>query len=241
MVYLMSKEIFWTIDKNKRSLYSEAGIDIHFTKYEFDLFYYLINCRGEVRSSDSIIDAVWGGSEGTYRPDTSNVIQLISKTRRQLKPLEQIMEIKSQRGVGYNFTLIDGYEFDDDKITYMANTIYDREPKYERKYRFFECQFLKEVLSFNEDREFKIRDLWFIFLISVSFVGLMLSRNAFYFPKFPLEIGSSVLKLDKCDIDAKVIFIDGDVACTEILNFDIDKDGSYIISKVDGDIYVTSQ
>ena len=138
----MNKEIFWTIDKKKRSLYGENGIDIHFTKYEFNLFYYLIHSQGEVRSSDSIIDEVWGNTnEGNYRPDSSNLIQLISKTRRQLKPLEQIMEIKSQRGVGYYLTLSDGYEFNDGEITYAANSIYDRDPESEKKYRFFQVIF----------------------------------------------------------------------------------------------------
>ncbi|NOI69392.1 helix-turn-helix domain-containing protein [Vibrio owensii] len=237
----MNKETFWTIDKKKRSLYGENGIDIHFTKYEFNLFYYLIHSQGEVRSSDSIIDEVWGNAnEGNYRPDSSNLIQLISKTRRQLKPLEQIMEIKSQRGVGYYLTLNDGYDFNDDEITYAANSIYDRDPESEKKYRFFQSQFLKELFSINENREFRVRDLGFVFLLSVFFVGIMLSRNALHYPKLPLEIDSSPLLLDRCNIDANVIFTSEEIACTEISNFDFDKKGSYIISKVKGDIYVAS-
>ncbi|GAK21467.1 hypothetical protein JCM19052_2010 [Vibrio sp. JCM 19052] len=31
----------------------------------------------------------------------------------------------------------DGYEFSGDEITYAANSIYDRDPESEKKYRFF--------------------------------------------------------------------------------------------------------
>ncbi len=237
----MNKETFWKIDKKKRTLYGENGIDIHFTKYEFSLFYYLITSQGEVRSSDSIIDDVWGNaSEGNYRPDSSNLIQLISKTRRQLKPLDQIMEIKSQRGIGYYLRLSDGYEFYNDEITYAANTIYDRDPESEKKYRFIQSQFIKEIFSINENRAFRMRDLGFVFLLSVFFVGIMLSRNAQHFPKLPLEIDSYPLLLDKCNIDANVIFTSEDIVCSELSSFSFDKEGAYIISKVKGAIYVAS-
>ena len=237
----MNKEVFWTVDKHKRSLYGENGVDIHFTKYEFNLFYNLLNSHGEVCSSDSIIEEVWGSeNEGNYRPDSSNLIQLISKTRRQLKPLSQIMEIKSQRGVGYYLTLRDSYEFNGNEITYSANTIYDRDPESEKRYRFFQYHFLKEVFSINEDREFRVRDLVFVFLISIFLVGMMLSRSSIDFPKLSSEYHLNPLQLDKCNINATEIFASEEIECNDISNFAFEKQSSYVISKVKGDVYVTS-
>lgn len=237
----MIKETFWFIDKKTRNLYGENGIHIHFTKYEFRLFYYLIKNYGEVHSNDSIIDEVWRNSkEGHYRPDSSNLIQLISKTRRLLKPLEKIIEIKSRRGVGYYLTLSDGYQFCNDEIIYVVNTIYDRDPESEKKYRFFQSRFLKELFTINENRDFKARDLGFIFLLSIFFVGFMLSRNSTNYPKLPFEFNSVSLSVDECSIDANIIFASDELVCDDIDGFSFDKEGVYIVNKFEGNIYVTS-
>lgn len=236
----MNSEVFWTVDRKNRCIYGENGINVHLTKSEFELFYYLISSEGEVRSNDSIIDVVWSESEGSRRPDSSNLIQLISKTRRQLKLLGNIIEIKSRRGVGYYISLTDGYTFDDNKIAYTADTIYDRDPDSEKKYRLFQTKFLNEVFSINENRDFRIRDLGFIFLLSMFIIGIILNRNISKYPQLPLVVDSNSLSIETCNIDAEIIFTNVDISCDDVYDFHFEKNNLYIINKIKDDFYVTT-
>ncbi|AUI85073.1 hypothetical protein BS333_01000 [Vibrio azureus] len=241
MGFLMNKQVFWKLDKSHRRLYGENGIEIHFTKYEFNLFFYLLSQQQQVCSSSSIIEQVWGDSpKGSYAADSSNLIQLISKIRRQLKPLEKIMEIKSQRGVGYFLSMSEGYVFNDDEISYTPQTIYDRDSETEKKYRFYQSQFLKQLFSLNQDRQFRIRDFGFVLLLSVFFGGILLLRQTSRLPTSPVYKANSGLHVGDCGIPSELIFTQENLACSDISDFNFAQDHSYIISKAAGNIYVSS-
>lgn len=238
---LMNKQVFWKLDKSHRRLYGENGIEIHFTKYEFNLFFYLLTQQQQVCSSSSIIEQVWADSpKGSYAADSSNLIQLISKIRRRLKPLKKIMEIKSQRGVGYFLSMTEGYMFNDDEISYTPLTIYDRDSETEKKFRFYQNQILKQLFSLNQDRQFKMRDFGFVLLISAFFGAILLLRQPSGLPESPLNMTNSSLHVEDCGVPSELLFTLENLTCSDISDFDFEQGHSYIISKAAGNIYVSS-
>lgn len=105
------------------------SLNVYLTKYEFKLFICLLNSPGVNQTNEVLINTIWNESG----KDNSNLIQLISKTRRHLKPLEHVFKIKSQRGKGYTIVVNNNYNFigdcfranevkqDDDKETFTLD------------------------------------------------------------------------------------------------------------------------
>ncbi|MBP3139408.1 helix-turn-helix domain-containing protein [Aliivibrio fischeri] len=93
------------------------SLNVYLTKYEFKLFICLLNSPGVNQTNEVLINTIWNESG----KDNSNLIQLISKTRRHLKPLEHVFKIKSQRGKGYTIVVNNNYNFIDD--CFRANEV----------------------------------------------------------------------------------------------------------------------
>ncbi|WP_100643914.1 response regulator transcription factor [Alteromonas facilis] len=85
-----------TINLNERLAHLK-GIELHLTKLEFDLLYYLVQNTGKVLSRERILTRVWQA----YSDPQTNIIDVyISKLRKKLDS-ENNITIQTLRGNGY--------------------------------------------------------------------------------------------------------------------------------------------
>ncbi len=88
------------IDKNKRLVKINSKL-VDFTKKEFDLLVYLIECDGDVKKRDEILANIWGYD---YLGETRTVDVHIKNIRLKIeKNPKEPNYIKTQVGYGYYF------------------------------------------------------------------------------------------------------------------------------------------
>ncbi|MGY3569396.1 helix-turn-helix domain-containing protein [Vibrio paucivorans] len=238
MVNDINKENFF-VDNKQRLLSGDNGTNIQFTKYEFNLFYYLLKRKGQVTCTDSIINEVWEYSKiGTYQPDSSNLIQLISKTRRQLKPIEKIVEIKSQRGVGYYLSIHNGYKFNNDEIKRDRITDTPEKSKLSKPNLFTKTRSIEKPIKINK---FKLMIIGVIYLLVLSFIWMFLNKKVHYYPDLTLDKDKIILLSKKCNVSEKIIITNDKIKCDELHHFKFKSNKLYILSKSNGNVYATSK
>lgn len=149
------------VNKKERLLTDDMSLNVYLTKYEFKLFICLLNSPGVNQTNEVLINTIWNDNG----KDSSNLIQLISKTRRHLKPLEHVFKIKSQRGEGYSIVVNNNYNF-------INNCFRANEVEYSDN---------KETLTLDITDKMFSKELVLSLLISII-VSLYMSNRTLFFP-----------------------------------------------------------
>lgn len=167
----------------RRIIYNNKGLNLVLTDFEFKLFYTLL-CTNSTVSTDNLISEIWGDS--SFKQDKSNLIQLVSKLRRILKPLSEI-SILSERGVGYRLSIEEHLKFEENKSLlcndYSALGV---DVEYKQKNNI-----IKKNINFN------FRSFVYLCLISIS-VCIFIYTKMNKYPSFVEEVLGEHIKLKLC-------------------------------------------
>ncbi|WP_394135391.1 helix-turn-helix domain-containing protein [Aliivibrio fischeri] len=192
------------------------SLNVYLTKYEFKLFICLLDLPGINQANDDLIRKIWNDD----KKDNSNLIQLISKTRRHLKPLEHVFKIKSKRGEGYTIEINRNYTFIDDW------------------FKSGEIKSDKDVNSFMLDFTDKVsnKELVLLLLISVM-ISIYVMNRTMFFPDFK-TISDDFIKLS-CFKEGNVLS-KNKFDCSKVkVNFS--KSKSYVLSTFDEKVVYTER
>ncbi|WP_236782785.1 helix-turn-helix domain-containing protein [Aliivibrio fischeri] len=192
------------------------SLNVYLTKYEFKLFICLLKSPGVNQTNEILINTIWNDSG----KDNSNLIQLISKTRRHLKPLEHVFKIKSQRGKGYSIVVNNNYNFIDD--CFRTNEVKQNDNKE---------TFILDIT----DKMFN-KELVLSLLISIV-VSLYMSNRTLFFPDIN-AINDRFIMMN-CYKD-KMIKSTYKLDCDKS-EIDFSKSKSYVLSTFDEKIVYTEK
>ncbi|OCH24628.1 hypothetical protein A6E12_17265 [Aliivibrio fischeri] len=192
------------------------SLNVYLTKYEFKLFICLLELPGVNQTNDDLISRIWNDD----KKDNSNLIQLISKTRRHLKPLEHVFKIKSQRGEGYSIEINQNY-------TFVDNWFKSSEIKSEKEVNTFIFDFNNKVFN---------KEIVLLLLISVM-ISIYVVNTTVFFPKFK-TMSDNFVKLS-CS-DDNIILSTTKLDCSMIKE-NFSKSKSYVLSTFDEKVVYTEK
>ncbi|GGK32001.1 winged helix-turn-helix domain-containing protein [Aliivibrio fischeri] len=204
------------VNKKERLLTDNMSLNVYLTKYEFKLFICLLELPGVNQANDDLISRIWNDD----KKDNSNLIQLISKTRRHLKQLEHVFKIKSQRGEGYSIEINQNY-------TFVDNWFKSSEIKSEKEVNTF-------IFDFN-DKVFN-KEIVLLLLISVM-ISIYLVNRTVFFPNFK-TMNDNFVKLS-CS-DDNIILSTTKLDCSTIKD-NFSKSKSYVLSTFDEKVVYTEK
>ncbi|MUL03395.1 helix-turn-helix domain-containing protein [Aliivibrio fischeri] len=204
------------VNKKERLLTDNMSLNVYLTKYEFKLFICLLKSPGVNQKNEVLISTIWNENG----KDNSNLIQLISKTRRHLKPLEHVFKIKSQRGEGYSIVVNNNYNFIED--CFRANEV--KQDDY------------KETFTLDITGKMFSKELVLSLLISII-VSLYMSNRTLFFPDIN-TINDRFIGMN-CYKD-KIIKSTYKFDC-EKSGIDFSKSNNYVLSTFDEKIVYTEK
>lgn len=204
------------VNKKERLLTDNMSLNVYLTKYEFKLFICLLKSPGVNQANELLINTIWNDNG----KDNSNLIQLISKTRRHLKPLEHVFKIKSQRGKGYSIVVNKNYNFIND--CFRANEV-KREDN-------------KEIFTLDITDKMFSKELVLSLLISII-ISLYMSNRTLFFPDIN-TIDDRFIEMD-CYKD-KIIKSTYNLDCDKS-GIDFSKSKNYVLSTFDEKVVYTEK
>ncbi|WP_336504572.1 helix-turn-helix domain-containing protein [Aliivibrio fischeri] len=212
----MNNNIDVFVNRKERLLTDNMSLNVYLTKYEFKLFICLLELPGVNQANDDLINRIWNDD----KKDNSNLIQLISKTRRHLKPLEHVFKIKSQRGEGYSLEINRNYTFVD------------------HWFKSSEMKSEKEVNTFILDLNDRVSNKEIVLLLLVSImISIYVLNRTMFFPDFK-TISDDFVKLN-CSGDS-VILSTTKLDCSTIKE-NFSKSKSYVLSTFDEKVVYTEK
>ena len=80
------------------------GIEVDFSKKEFELLYKLLSSPEQIFTKEQLLDSIWG--EGSFSTEDTVKVH-ISKIRKLCVPFKDVFKITTVRGLGYKGEIIE--------------------------------------------------------------------------------------------------------------------------------------